>query len=69
MKNWIKYIICASLFTTVSCGDNFLEIKPLSIFTPESIYTDKAGLTEYWLTSAKTYAPISMAKEAAWHLN
>ena len=34
MKNWIKYIICASLFTTVSCGDNFLEIKPLSIFTP-----------------------------------
>ena len=27
MKNWIKYIICASLFTTVSCGDNFLEIK------------------------------------------
>ena len=43
MKNWIKYIICASLFTTVSCGDNFLEIKPLSIFTPESIYTDKAG--------------------------
>ena len=68
MKNWIKYIICASLFTTVSCGDNFLEIKPLSIFTPESIYTDKAGFDGI-LVNKKTYAPISMAKEAAWHLN
>ncbi len=57
MKNWIKYIICASLFTTVSCGDNFLEIKPLSIFTPESIYTDKAGFDGILVNLRKNLRP------------
>ena len=57
MKNWIKYIICASLFTTVSCGDDFLEIKPLSIFTPESIYTDKAGFDGILVNLRKNLRP------------
>lgn len=53
MKKWIKYIICLSLFITVSCGDDFLNIKPLSIFTPETIYTDRAGFEGVLVTLRK----------------
>lgn len=44
MRKWIKYItINIVIFFLISCGEDFLEIKPLSIYTPENIYVDKAG--------------------------
>lgn len=44
MKKWIKYItINIIVFFLASCGEDFLEIKPLSIYTPENIYVDEAG--------------------------
>jgi len=43
MKRLISYIICLVLCLLVSCGDDFLKIKPLSIYTPESIYVNKEG--------------------------
>ncbi|MBC8603873.1 RagB/SusD family nutrient uptake outer membrane protein [Parabacteroides acidifaciens] len=57
MKKWIKYIVCASFITTLSCGDDFLEIKPLSIFTPESVYTDKAGFEGVLVNLRKNLRP------------
>lgn len=42
-----KYIIIVifSVFMTISCiNEDFLEPNPLSIFVPENIYVDKAGL-------------------------
>lgn len=54
MKRIINYIICLSLCLLVfSCGDSFLEIKPLSIYTPESIYVDKAGFEGVLVTLRK----------------
>jgi len=44
MKKTIKYALFTILFfTALSCGDEFLNIKPLSIYTPESIYTNESG--------------------------
>lgn len=57
MKKWIKYIVCMSLFAIVSCGDDFLEIKPLSTFTPETVYTDKAGFEGVLVTLRKNLRP------------
>ena len=53
MKKWIKYTLCLSIGLTVSCGDDFLNIKPLSIYTPESIYIDKAGFEGVLVTLRK----------------
>jgi len=43
-------LLIGSLF---SCGDDFLETKPLSIFTPESIYVDEAGFEGVLVTLRK----------------
>lgn len=44
MNKWIKYItIGAIAILSISCGEDFLDIKPLSIFTPENVYVDKPG--------------------------
>lgn len=44
MNKWIKYISISIVGISLSaCGDNFLDIKPLSIYTPENVYVDKAG--------------------------
>lgn len=37
----------------MSCDDSFLDIKPLSIFTPESIYTDESGFNGVLVTLRK----------------
>ncbi|MDR0698060.1 MAG: RagB/SusD family nutrient uptake outer membrane protein [Tannerella sp.] len=52
MKNLVKYLLFLSLYL-VSCGDDFLQIKPLSIYTPESIYVDKAGFEGVLVTLRK----------------
>jgi hypothetical protein len=36
-----------------SCGDDFLRIKPLSIYTPESIYVDESGFEGVLVTLRK----------------
>ena len=44
MNKWIKYISISIVGISLSaCGDNFLDIKPLSIYTPENVYVDKEG--------------------------
>lgn len=53
MKNIVKYIVCISLGILVSCGDDFLDIKPLSIYTPESIYVDESGFEGVLVTLRK----------------
>lgn len=54
MKNIIKYAIYAILFLSASsCGDEFLNIKPLSIYTPESIYTNEDGFEAVLVTLRK----------------
>lgn len=53
MKKWIKYTLCLSIGLAVSCGDDFLDIKPLSIYTPESIYVDQAGFEGVLVTLRK----------------
>ena len=57
MKKWINYIVCISLSTMLSCGDDFLDIKPLSIFTPESIYKDKPGFEGVLVNLRKNLRP------------
>ncbi|MDR2139660.1 MAG: RagB/SusD family nutrient uptake outer membrane protein [Tannerella sp.] len=39
----IGYIVCMALLLHVSCSDRWLEPRPLSVFTPENVYADKAG--------------------------
>lgn len=48
-------LITAILFTLIflSCEKDFLDIKPLSIFTPESIYKDEAGFKGVLVTLRK----------------
>ncbi|MDR1169284.1 MAG: hypothetical protein LBK97_00425 [Prevotellaceae bacterium] len=47
------YIACLSIGLLVSCGDDFLEIRPLSIYTPELIYIDQAGFEGVLVTLRK----------------
>lgn len=45
MNKWIKYATLGTIYLTlISCGNDFLDIKPLSIYTPENVYADKDGL-------------------------
>jgi len=54
MKRIIRYSFCAFLCLLIfSCGDDFLKIKPLSIYTPESIYTDETGFEGVLVTLRK----------------
>lgn len=54
MKRIIKYILCICLcLLIISCGDDFLKIRPLSIYTPESIYTDETGFEGVLITLRK----------------
>ncbi|MGI6519693.1 MAG: RagB/SusD family nutrient uptake outer membrane protein [Fermentimonas sp.] len=54
MKNTNRYIFCACLSLLLfSCGDDFLRIKPLSIYTPESIYIDASGFEGVLVTLRK----------------
>ena len=53
MKRIIRYLICASFFFLISCGDDFLKINPLSIYTPESIYVDANGFNGVLVTLRK----------------
>ncbi len=54
MKKINRYIFSACLFLLLfSCGDDFLRIKPLSIYTPESIYIDASGFEGVLVTLRK----------------
>lgn len=45
MKRIIRYILLSVFITAaVSCSEEYLEPKPLSIFLPESVFIDKAGM-------------------------
>lgn len=45
MKRIIKYTLIAIFsLLTFSCAEDYLEPKPLSIFLPESVFIDKAGM-------------------------
>ncbi len=43
MKKLKIFLYVTLILTLFACDDNFLQIKPLSIFTPESIYKDEVG--------------------------
>lgn len=44
MNKWIKYVSIGSVgIILISCGGDFLDIKPLSIYTPENVYIDAEG--------------------------
>ncbi|HPT30250.1 MAG TPA: RagB/SusD family nutrient uptake outer membrane protein [Prolixibacteraceae bacterium] len=50
----IKILIALTfILGFLSCSDSFLDIKPLSIFTPESIYTDETGFKGVLVTLRK----------------
>lgn len=50
----LRIILCISLiFSTIACDKSFVEIKPLSIFTPESIYVDQTGFQGVLVTLRK----------------
>lgn len=53
MKKIGRYIACISLLLVMACGDDFLDIKPLSIYTPESIYVDESGFEGVLVTLRK----------------
>src|SRR6056297_2594805 len=45
MNRFIKYLLITIFTLSVfSCNDEYLEPKPLSIFLPESVFIDKAGM-------------------------
>ncbi len=50
--NRIRVIICFLVFSQsmLSCSDDWLQPKPLSIYTPDGVYTDKAGMESILLT-------------------
>ena len=54
MKRIYKYTLI-SIFAVMifSCQEGWLDPKPLSIFVPESIYIDKAGLDAVLLSTRK----------------
>ncbi len=39
----IKSVLVLFILFFISCSDDFLDMKPLSIFTPESIYNNESG--------------------------
>ena len=43
MKKLRIFLYLSLIFSIISCDKNFVDIKPLSIFTPESIYKDEVG--------------------------
>ncbi|MCG6190521.1 RagB/SusD family nutrient uptake outer membrane protein [Maribellus maritimus] len=54
MKKIFKYTLITFLaLLAISCNDEWLTPKPLSIFVPESIYIDKAGMDAVLLTMRK----------------
>ncbi len=54
MKRTYKYILLSVFaFLIFSCEESWLDPKPLSIFVPENIYIDKAGLDAVLLTNRK----------------
>lgn len=54
MKRTYKYILLSVYIVTMfSCDEGWLDPKPLSIFVPESIYIDKAGMDAVLLTCRK----------------
>src|SRR5690606_26907089 len=50
MKNTYYLLLTLLIFLIYSCQDGWLDPKPLSIFTPENIYGDKAGIDGVLLT-------------------
>lgn len=53
MNRIYKFLSICLLSILVSCGDGFLEIKPLSIYTPESVYIDETGFEGMLVTLRK----------------
>jgi starch-binding outer membrane protein, SusD/RagB family len=53
MKEIKKLISVAFILGFMSCSESFLEINPLSIYTPESIYTDETGFNGVLVTLRK----------------
>lgn len=58
MKRKTKCILLSVfVFILSACDDSWLDTKPLSIFVPESIYIDKAGLDAVLLSNRKNLRP------------
>lgn len=43
IKKKLPWLLAASVSVMVSCSDSFLEPEPLSFFTPENLFVNKAG--------------------------
>ena len=45
INKYNKILVCVilSLLTMFSCSEDWLDTKPLSIYTPENVYVDAAG--------------------------
>lgn len=52
-KSTKLYILLALAVSTVACGDAFLQMRPLSTYTPESVYTDEVGFNGVLVTLRK----------------
>lgn len=53
MKKLKLFLYISLLFSSIGCDESFVEIKPLSIFTPESIYVDETGFKGVLVTLRK----------------
>ncbi len=53
MKKLRIYLYLSLIFSISACDKSFVEIKPLSIFTPESIYIDQTGFQGVLVTLRK----------------
>ncbi len=59
MKNTLKRFLgiislgCMVIFTHISCDNDWLKPEPLSFFSPENVYTNKAGFESLLVTMRK----------------
>lgn len=53
MKKLRIFLYLSLIFSIIACDKSFVEIKPLSIFTPESIYIDQTGFQGVLVTLRK----------------
>ncbi|KQS33175.1 RagB/SusD family nutrient uptake outer membrane protein [Dyadobacter sp. Leaf189] len=49
----ITFTLLLLFVVTISCTEKWLEPQPLSFFTPENVYTDKAGFESLLITMRK----------------
>ncbi|MGM0582842.1 MAG: RagB/SusD family nutrient uptake outer membrane protein, partial [Bacteroidota bacterium] len=53
MKTKNNFLIIILLMLITACGESWLEMKPLSINTPENIYVNKQGMESVLLSLRK----------------